>query len=160
MIAYSEYSRTWFQIPLLLAYFFFHLSVISIRFLLFVIQCTLRGSASVDANLRACRQPAGSRVRSLFGEPLQFTLGIPRKNSSYLHTKKRPLWLQVSFFTRFNQPVTINNIAAVTLLKKKKNSSHTRDTRTHKCPLRQCLFVFGNKRRIRESHKKKKKGGE
>ena len=56
-----------------------------------------------------------------FGEPLQFTLGIPTKNSSYLHTKQRPLWLHVSFFTHFNQPVTINIIAAVTLLKKEEN---------------------------------------
>ena len=57
----------------------------------------------------------GSCARSLFGEPLQFTSGIPRKNSSYLLTKQRPLWLHVSIFTHFNQPLTINNTATVTL---------------------------------------------
>ena len=36
----------------------------------------------------------------------QFTLGIPRKNSSYLHTRQLPLWLYVSS----SHPV--NNIAA------------------------------------------------
>ena len=41
-------------------------------------------------------------------------LGIPRKNSSYLHTKQRLLWLHVFFYTDFNQPLTINNIAADT----------------------------------------------
>ena len=56
----------------------------------------------------------GSRALLLFGEPLQFTLAIPRKKSNYLHTKQRPLWLHLSFFTHFNQPLTINNIAAVT----------------------------------------------
>ena len=56
----------------------------------------------------------GSRALLLFGEPLQFTLAIPRKKSNCLHTKQRPLWLHVSFFTHFNQPLTINNIAAVT----------------------------------------------
>ena len=44
----------------------------------------------------------------------QIALGIPRKNSSYLHTKQRLLWLHVFFYTDFNQPLTINNIAAVT----------------------------------------------
>ena len=44
----------------------------------------------------------------------QFTLGIPRKNSSYLQTKQRPLLLHVSFSAHFNQPLTINNIAALT----------------------------------------------
>ena len=33
----------------------------------------------------------------------QLTLGIPRKNLTYLHTKQRPPWLHVSFF---NQPLT------------------------------------------------------
>ena len=42
------------------------------------------------------------------------TLGILKKNSSYLHTKQRPLWLHVSFFTHFNKSLTINNIAALT----------------------------------------------
>ena len=42
---------------------------------------------------------------SLFGEPLQLTSGIQRKN--YLHTKQRPLWLHVSIFTHFNQPSTL-----------------------------------------------------
>ena len=36
------------------------------------------------------------------------------KNLSFLHTKKRPLWLHVSPLTHFNQPLTINNIAALT----------------------------------------------
>ena len=49
----------------------------------------------------------------------QFTLGIPRKNPSYLHTKQRPLWLHVPFFTHFNQPL-INNIAALTRARHKK----------------------------------------
>ena len=40
----------------------------------------------------------------------QFTLGIPRKNSSYLHTKQLPLWLYVSS----SHPV--NNIAAQKIL--------------------------------------------
>ena len=44
----------------------------------------------------------------------QFTLGILRKNSCYLHTKQLPLWLHVSSFTHLNQPLTINNIAALT----------------------------------------------
>ena len=44
----------------------------------------------------------------------QIALGIPRKNSSYLHTKQRLLWLHVFFYTDFNQPLTINNIAEVT----------------------------------------------
>ena len=44
----------------------------------------------------------------------QLTLGTPMKNLSFLHTKKRPLWLHVSFLTHFNQPLTINNIAALT----------------------------------------------
>ena len=57
----------------------------------------------------------GSCARSLFGEPLQFTSGIPRKNSSYLLTKQRPLWLHVAIFTNFNQPLTISNTATVTL---------------------------------------------
>ena len=47
----------------------------------------------------------GGRARSLFGQ--QYTLGIPRENSSYLHTKKRLLWLYLSLFTHFNQPVTM-----------------------------------------------------
>ena len=48
----------------------------------------------------------GSRARSLFGQPV-CTLGIPRENSGYLHTKKRLLWLNLSLFTHFNQPVTM-----------------------------------------------------
>ena len=44
----------------------------------------------------------------------QFTLGILRKNSCYLHTKQLPLLLHVSSFTHLNQPLTINNIAALT----------------------------------------------
>ena len=35
----------------------------------------------------------------------QFTLGNPRKNPNYFHTKQRPLWLHVPFFTLFNQPL-------------------------------------------------------
>ena len=37
----------------------------------------------------------------------QYTSGIPRENWSYLHTKKRPLWLYLSFSTHFNQPLTM-----------------------------------------------------
>ena len=44
----------------------------------------------------------------------QFTLEIPSKNSSYLHTKQRPLWLHVSYYTHLTQPLTMNNIAALT----------------------------------------------
>ena len=103
----------------------------------------------------------GSRVRSLFGEPLQFTLGIPRKNSSYLHTKKRPLWLQVSFFTRFNQPVTINNIAAVTLLKKKKKIPHIRVIPGRTSVRSGSVFLFlETKEEFAKAIKKKKNGGE
>ena len=50
----------------------------------------------------------------------QFTLGIPMKNLSFLHTKKRPLWLHVSLLTHFNQPLTINNTAALTRAWQKK----------------------------------------
>ena len=64
----------------------------------------------------------------------QFTLGNPRKNPSYFHTKQRPLWLHVPFFTLFNQPL-INNIAALTRARHKK-SSHKRGTTTPKCTLR------------------------
>ena len=32
-------------------------------------------------------------------EPLQFTSGIPRKTSSYLHNEQCPLWLHVPIFT-------------------------------------------------------------
>ena len=76
----------------------------------------------------------GSRVCSLFCEPLQCTSGIPRKNASFLHTKQCPLWLHVSIFTHFNQPWTINNNATVTLAWHKK-SSHRRDTTIAKCTL-------------------------
>lgn len=51
-------------------------------------------------------------------------LGILRKNLSYLHIKQHPLWLHISFFTYFNQPLTNHNIAAVTRVWYKK-SSHT-----------------------------------
>ena len=44
----------------------------------------------------------------------QFVFGIARENSSYLHTKQRPLWLQVSFLTHLNQPLPINNTTALT----------------------------------------------
>ena len=44
----------------------------------------------------------------------QFVFGIPRENSSYLHTKQRPLWLHVSFLTHLNQPLPINNTTALT----------------------------------------------
>ena len=49
----------------------------------------------------------------------QFTLGVPMKNLSFLHTKKR-LWLHVSLLTHFNQPLTINNTAALTSAWQKK----------------------------------------
>ena len=64
----------------------------------------------------------------------QFTLGNPRKNPSYFHTKQRPLWLHVPFFTHFNQPL-INNIAALTRARHKK-SSHKLGTTTPKCTFR------------------------
>ena len=51
-------------------------------------------------------------------------LGILRKNLSYLHINQHPLWLHISFFTYFNQPLTNHNIAAVTRVWYKK-SSHT-----------------------------------
>ena len=53
-----------------------------------------------------------TRVRYSVGQ--QLTLGIPRKKLTYLYTKQRPSWLHVSFFNHFNQPLTINNIAALT----------------------------------------------
>ena len=62
----------------------------------------------------------------------QFTLGNPRKNPSYFHTKQRLLWLHVPFFTHFNQPL-INNIATRAWRKK---SSHKLGTTTPKCALR------------------------
>ena len=71
----------------------------------------------------------------------QFTLGIPRKNPSYFHTKQRPLWLHVPFFIHFSQPL-INDIAALTRARHKK-SSHTRGTTTPKCTLRWRL-VYNN----------------
>lgn len=40
---------------------------------------------------------------------------FPRTNLSHLQTKHRPLWLHVFIFTHFNQSLTINNIATVTL---------------------------------------------
>ena len=57
----------------------------------------------------------GSRARSLFSEPLQFTSGIPRKTSCYLHNEQCPLWLHVPIFT-------------LTTLRHK-NSPHTHYTR-------------------------------
>ena len=53
-----------------------------------------------------------NRVRSLFGEPV--SVRNSEENSSYLHTKQRPLCLYIFLFTHFNQPLTINNIAALT----------------------------------------------
>ena len=38
----------------------------------------------------------------------QFTLGIPRENLSYLHTKHHPSWLHVSFFNHAFQPALSN----------------------------------------------------
>ena len=43
-------------------------------------------------------------------------------SGKWAHTKQRPLWFHVSFFTHFNQPLTINNIATLTrVLHTKKN---------------------------------------
>ena len=69
---------------------------------------------------------------SLFGEPLQLTSGIQRKNLSYLLTKQRPLWLHVSIFTHFNQPSTLRQSHVPDT---KDPHAHTRDTTTAKCTL-------------------------
>ena len=71
-------------------------------------------------------------VSSLFGEPLQLTSGIQRKNLSYLLTKQRPLWLHVSIFTHFNQPSTLRQSHVPDT---KDPHAHTRDTTTAKCTL-------------------------
>ena len=42
-------------------------------------------------------------------------------SGKWAHTKQRPLWFHVSFFTHFNQPLTINNIATLTRVWNKKN---------------------------------------
>ena len=76
---------------------------------------------------------SGSRARSLLGKPV-YVRNFEQKFEQYLHTKQRPLWLHVSYYTHFNQPSTINNIAALTRAWHKK-SSHTRDTMTFKCIL-------------------------
>ena len=55
----------------------------------------------------------GSCARSLFGEP-DYIWNSDEIFFSFLHTKKRPLWLHVSLLIHFNQPLTINNIAALT----------------------------------------------
>ena len=63
------------------------------------------GAGKESESLLACYQSITflvSRVRSLLGEPPYFTLRTSRKNSSYLHTKQRPLWLQVSIPTLAN----------------------------------------------------------
>lgn len=57
-------------------------------------------------NLRGKKVRAHSCVR-LPLEIVTFTLGIPRKNSSYLiHTKQRALWPHGSIFTHLNQCLT------------------------------------------------------
>ena len=55
----------------------------------------------------------GGCARSLFGEP-DYIWNSDEIFLSFLHTKKRPLWLHVSLLIHFNQPLTINNIAALT----------------------------------------------
>ena len=48
---------------------------------------------------------SGSRSRSLLGEPV-YVRNSEQKFEQYLHTKQRPLWLHVSYYTHFNQPST------------------------------------------------------
>ena len=69
----------------------------------------------------------------LFSEPVTF--GIPRKNSSYLHTKQHPLWLHISFVNHFNQPLISNNIATFTCVWHKKSSR----TGTHNMTMPNCM---------------------
>ena len=83
-----------------------------------------------NSKWRGCYQSItflGSPASSLFDEPVY----VSNSDEKF---KQRPLWLHVSFFTHFNQPLTINNIAALTHAWHKK-SSHRRDTPTHKCSL-------------------------
>ena len=61
-----------------------------------------------------------SRASSLLGEPVY--VRNSKEKFNYLHTKQRPLWLHTSFFTYFNQPLTINNIAAHTRAWHRKSS--------------------------------------
>ena len=45
--------------------------------------------------------------RHVATSPLHFLVVVRVRYSSYLHTKQRQLWLHVSFFTYFNQPLNI-----------------------------------------------------
>ena len=63
-----------------------------------------------NSKWRGCYQSItflGSPASSLFDEPVY----VSNSDEKF---KQRPLWLHVSFFTHFNQPLTINNIAALT----------------------------------------------
>ena len=62
---------------------------------------------------RTCYLLFGRYASSLFGGPA-VNVRNSEKNLTYLYTKQRPSWLHVSFFNHFNQPLTINNIAALT----------------------------------------------
>ena len=77
---------------------------------------------------------------------MQFTSGIPRKNSRYLHTKQSPPWLHVSIFT-------------LTILRQS-NVPDTKNPHIRKIPLRpsvhtdSVLFMLYSKKRIRIDRKK------
>ena len=72
-------------------------------------QGVLWGKSSFRA-LRFLRPSLARSLATRNGEVAsspKYFLGIPGENSSYFHTKQRPLWLHVSFFHTFHP--TLNN---------------------------------------------------
>ena len=83
----------------------------------------------------------GGCARSLFGEPV-YIRNCDEK-FELLHTKKRPLWLHVSPLTHLNQPLTINNIAALTRSWHKKILTYEwyNDAQVY-CPIASCCYLI------------------
>ena len=96
-------------LPALAGHPIYHVNVIKLKWKIICLDRRVT-SPTWDPPL-PCKQAFSSR--RVCCSLSQFVFGIPRENSSYLHTKQRPLWLHVSFLTHLNQPLPINNTTAL-----------------------------------------------